>query len=99
MWSQSSGGHTVEFNTTPFRLIEKKTLDCQFGKQYYKDKPRKSTRTMIQGSRKLGCPAHITIKVYEIFPEHSRQNITLHKKGIKSSKITENERVEIGTNK
>ena len=71
MWSQSSGGHTVEFNTTPFRLIEKKTLDCQFGKQYYKDKPRKSTRTMIQGSRKLGCPAHITIKVYETFPEYS----------------------------
>ena len=71
MWSQSSGGHTVEFNTTPFRLIEKKTLDCQFGKQYYKDKPRKSTRTMIQGSRKLGCPAHITIKVYESFPEYS----------------------------
>ena len=40
MWSQSSGGHTVEFNTTPFRVVEKKTLDCQFGKQYYKDKPR-----------------------------------------------------------
>ena len=71
MWSQSSGGHTTEFSNTPFRLIEKKTLDCQFGKQYCKDKPRKSTRTMIQGSRKLDCPAHITIKVYEIFPEYA----------------------------
>ena len=71
MWSQSNGGHTTEFSNTPFRLIEKKTLDCQFGKQYYKDKPRKSTRTMIQGSRKFGCPARITIKVYEIFPEYA----------------------------
>ena len=70
MWTQKSGGHLTEFNNTPFRLIEKKTLDCQFGKQYYKDKPRKSTRTMIQGSRKLGCPAHIIVKVYEIFPEY-----------------------------
>ena len=67
MWTQSAGGHTTEFNNTPFRLIEKKTLDCQFGKQYYKDKPR---RTMIQGSRKSGCPAHIIIKVYELFPEY-----------------------------
>ena len=25
---------------------------------------------MIQGSRKLGCPAHIIVKVYEIFPEY-----------------------------
>ena len=71
MWSQTSGGHTTEFSNTPFRLIEKKTLDCQFGKQYYKDKPRKSTRTMIQGSRKLGCPAHISIKVYELFSEYN----------------------------
>ena len=71
MWSQSSGGHTTEFSNTPFRLIEKKTLDCQFGKQYYKDKPRKSTRTMIQGTRKLGCPAHITIKEYELFSDYT----------------------------
>ena len=26
---------------------------------------------MIQGSRKLGCPAHIIIKVYETFPEYA----------------------------
>lgn len=70
-WSQASGGHTTEFNNTPLRLTAKRTLDCQFGKQYYKDKPRKSSRMMIQGSRKLGCPAHIIIKVYETFPGYA----------------------------
>ena len=40
-------------------------------KQYYKDRPRQSSRAMVQGTRKLGCPAHIEIKVYEVFPEYS----------------------------
>ena len=26
---------------------------------------------MVQGTRKLGCPAHIDIKIYEVFPEYS----------------------------
>ena len=70
-WTHSSNGHVTEFGNTPFRLLERKTLDCQFGKQYYKDRPRTSSRAMVQGSRKLGCPAHIEIKVYELFPEYS----------------------------
>ena len=102
MWTQTSGGHITEFNNTPFRLIEKKTLDCQFGKQYYKDKPRKSTRMMIQGSRKLGCPAHITVKVYEIFPEYaiSETEVSCNsKKGIKNAERTKNEAVENSSDK
>ena len=26
---------------------------------------------MVQGTHKLGCPAHIDIKIYEVFPEYS----------------------------
>ena len=70
-WTHSSNGQVTEFGNTPFCLLEKRTLDCQFGKQYYKDKPRRSSRAMVQGTRKLGCPAHIEIKVYEVFPEYS----------------------------
>ena len=70
-WTHSSNGQVTEFGNTPFRLLERRTLDCQFGKQYYKDKPRRSSRAMVQGTRKLGCPAHIEIKVYEVFPEYS----------------------------
>ena len=70
-WTHLSNGHVTEFGNTPFRLLERRTLDCQFGKQYYKDKPRRSSRAMVQGTHKLGCPAHIEIKVYEVFPEYS----------------------------
>ena len=61
----------TEFENTPFRLLERKTLDCQFGKQYYKDRPRQSSRALVQGTQKLGCPAHIEIKVYEVFLDYS----------------------------
>ena len=83
-WTHSSNGHVTEFGNTPFRLLER-TLDCQFSKQYYKDKPRRSSTAMVQGTRKLGCPAHIEIKVYEVFPEYS----------ISESVITQNSRREL----
>ena len=57
--THSSNGHVTEFANTPFSLLERNTLDCQFGKQYYKDRPRKSSRAMVQGTRKLGCPSHV----------------------------------------
>jgi len=45
-------------------------LDCQFGKHYFKHKQAKSNRKMLQSTRKIGCPAHIEIHEYEIFPEY-----------------------------
>ena len=60
----------MELNNTPFCIAENRQLDCQFGTHYYKDKPRKSSRVLIQGSRKKGCHAHITIKKCMAYPEY-----------------------------
>ncbi len=60
----------MELNNTPFCIAETRQLDCQFGPQYYKDKQRKSSRVLIQGSRKKGCHAHIMIKKCVVYPEY-----------------------------
>ena len=60
----------MELNNTPFCIAETRQLDCQFGPHYYKDKPRQSSRVLIQGSRKKGCHAHITIKKCVAYPEY-----------------------------
>lgn len=51
-------------------MASKKTLDCQFGQHYYKEKDLKSSRLHLQGTRKLGCPAHINIFEYEVFTDY-----------------------------
>lgn len=56
---------------TPFRVVETKLLDCQFGPHYYKDKEKKSSRVFVQGTRKMGCLAHIAIKKCIMYPEYS----------------------------
>ena len=45
-------------------------MDCQFGQRYYKDKPQKSTRVKLQGSREIGCHAHIQLKKCVVYPEY-----------------------------
>ena len=60
-------------SNAPFSIVENKRLDCQFGHHYYKEKPQKSSRVQIQGSRKMGCLAHITIKKCTLYPEYSLQ--------------------------
>lgn len=60
----------MELDNTPFCIAETRQLDCQFGPHYYKDKTRKSSRVLIQGSRKKGCHAHITIKKCIAYPEY-----------------------------
>ena len=67
-------------------MISKKTLDCQFGNCYYKRKESKSTRLCLQGTRKRGCPAHINIYEYELFPEYQFSSADKH-----LSKKAENE--------
>lgn len=65
-----NNGHIVCFDNTPFRVVSKKTLECQFGHHYYKEKDQKSLRLHLQGTRKLGCPAHIRIFEYEVFTDY-----------------------------
>ena len=54
-------------------LLKTNGSDCQFGHHYYKEKPQKSSRVRIQGSRKMGCLAHITIKKCTLYPDYSLQ--------------------------
>ena len=50
-------------------LEEIRKIDCQFGQQYYKDKKQKSTRVCVQGTRKIGCKAHVVTREYILYPE------------------------------
>ena len=70
-WQHTIENEQIEFNYTPFTVTETRRLDCQFGKQYFKEKPAKSNRTRLQGTRKIGCPAHITVKTLTLFPEYA----------------------------
>ena len=46
-------------------------MHCQFGDHYFKKKERKSSRVCIQGTRKIGCQAHVEIREYILYPEYS----------------------------
>ena len=60
----------MELDNTSFCIAESRQLDCQFGPHYYKDKSHKSSRVLIQGSRKKGCHAHISIRKCIAYPEY-----------------------------
>ena len=45
-------------------------LQCQYGPKYYKAKPKKGKQLRLQGTRKIGCPAHIDVKQYTLFPDY-----------------------------
>ena len=60
----------MELNHTPFCIAETRQLDCQFGPRYYKERQRKGSRLLVQGSRKTGCHAHITIKKCIYYPDY-----------------------------
>ena len=44
-------------------------LHCQFGQHYYKEKNATSDRIKLQGTRKIGCPAHLNIHTVEVFQD------------------------------
>ncbi len=69
-WSRKYGERIVRFGNAPFRCVSKRTLDCQFGQHYFKQKQAKSNRKILQGTRKIGCRAHIEIHEYQVFPEY-----------------------------
>ena len=63
--------------------METRQLECQFGHKYYKDKPSQTSRIKLQGTRKLGCKAHITtVKKCVFYPEYK-----VDKQGIASRNV------------
>jgi len=66
-WTKTEGSRTVSFDHIPFSVAEVKLLDCQFGEKYYKQKPTKGEKLWLQGTRKHGCAAHITVKSYTLY--------------------------------
>ena len=72
IWSHKLGALEVELENMPFMVSEHRKLDCQFGAHYYKEKKSKgSLKVHLQGSRKKGCAAHMSIKHITLFPEYA----------------------------
>ena len=46
-------------------------MDCQYGHQYYKSRQTLNKRVRLQGTRKMGCKAHIVQRQYILYPEFS----------------------------
>ena len=67
MWSCSG----VSFEKTPCQVVRKETRECQFGPHYFKNRERTSSQIYLQGTRKLGCYAHIEICEYRLYPEYA----------------------------
>lgn len=67
MWSYSG----ISFENTPFQVVQKQTKECQFGPHYFKKRQKTSDRLHLQGTRKVGCPAHIEIREYRLYPEYA----------------------------
>ena len=59
----------VQFDGVPFSIGEKRTMDCQYGQQYYKPRTTLNKRVRLQGTRKMGCKAHIIQRQYILYPE------------------------------
>ena len=75
-------------DNTAFTIMHMET-ECQFGHKYYKDKPSQSSRIKIQGTRKLGCKAHITVKKCVFYPEYKVDNQGIASRNIKYEKMQE----------
>ena len=50
---------------------ERRILDCQHGVQYYKPKKGLGKRNRLQGTRKIGCKAHIILREYILYPDYN----------------------------
>ena len=70
-WKKSEGRKEIEFGDVPFAVTDAKVYDCQFGNKYYKKKPVKGKRLWLQGSRKVGCGAHVEVKSFILYPEYA----------------------------
>ncbi len=76
-WRKKEGSKDISFDNTPFIVSEEKKMDCQYGKHYFKERQPKQCqkkRLCLQGSRKIGCHAHIEIKGYTLYSEYALQS-------------------------
>ena len=71
----------------PFSVDKVSVLDCQYGEHYWKEKKGKENqkkRLKLQGSRKIGCHAHIRTHTYTLYPDFQlspdeSQGVSKHK--------------------
>ena len=71
-WQHTVEGKKLEFNNTPFIVSQIKKMHCQFGTHYYKQKEsEKSKRTNLQGTRKVGCTANVSVYTITLYPNYS----------------------------
>ena len=63
----------ISFDNTPFEIARKERRECKFVPHYFKKRERKSDQLYLQGTRKLGCLAHIDAREYKLNPEFSFQ--------------------------
>ena len=76
-WRKTEGGKEICFDNTPFSVDREVIMDCQYGPHYWKDKETKMKRLQLQGSRKLGCHAHIKIRYYTVYSDYQVCNTAL----------------------
>ncbi len=50
-------------------MVDAKVLDCQFVTKYFKQQPLKGKRLWLQGTRKIGCQAHVEVKSFTLYPD------------------------------
>ena len=71
--------------------METRQLECQFGHKYYKDKPSQTSRIKLQGTRKLGCKAHITtVKKCVFYPEYKVDKQGIASRNVKYEELKKN---------
>ena len=63
----------ILLENTPLSIVETRKLDREFGPHYYNDRPQKSKRVYLQGTRKIGCHAHIVLKMCIFYPQYELQ--------------------------
>ncbi len=68
-WRKLEGRKDITFEDTPFSVADTKVLDCQFGAKYFKQQPVKGKRLWLQGTRKVGCRAHVEVKAFTLYPD------------------------------
>ena len=95
-WNHSIEGQKVAFNGVPFIVSSIRKQHCRFGRQYFKQRSAISGRTHVQGTRKIGCPAHVHIHELTLFPSFSAPSEpgmcslgSRKLKQIKAKKVTE----------
>ncbi len=68
-WCKLKGRKAIIFEDTPFSVADTKVLDCQYGGKYFKQQPVKGKHPSLQGTKKVGCRAHVEVKAFTLYPD------------------------------